>query len=74
MACSVPIYYLLHRRSAAGETGFLMEPDLPTALADAAQGEAEGWTALSITLGRETVLEGEALRAAIAAMQAPVGA
>jgi hypothetical protein len=67
MACSVPIYYLLHRVAADGSAGMLMEPDLATALADAARGEQDGsWHAESITLGRETVLEGAALRTAIA--------
>jgi hypothetical protein len=71
MACSVPIYYLLHRIARDGSPGMLMEPDMASALADAARGEQDGsWRAESITLGRETVLQGEALRAAIAESQA----
>lgn len=67
MACSVPIYYLLHRIGADGTTGLLMEPDLSSALEDAVRGEREGsWRAHSITLGRETVLEGASLRQAMA--------
>lgn len=64
MTCSPPICYLLHRLRADGSSGMLMAPDLATALADAAAGD--GWTPERITLGRETVLEGEALRQAIA--------
>ena len=63
MACSVPIYYLLHRESPDGVEGLLMEPDLATALADATN---PGWRPLRITFGRHTVLEGEELAAAIA--------
>jgi hypothetical protein len=67
MACSIPIYYLLHRVAPDGAPGLLMEPDLPTALADAVSGEQDGtWRAERITLGRETVLEGASLRQAIA--------
>jgi hypothetical protein len=67
MACSVPICYLLHRTAADGTPGLLMEPDLATALDDAVAGERDGaWRTDSITIGRQTVLEGEALRAAIA--------
>jgi hypothetical protein len=73
MACSVPIYYLLHHVAADGSAGMLMEPDLASALADAARAERDGsWRAESITLGRDTVLTGAALRAAIAEVQ-PVG-
>lgn len=64
MTCSPPICFLLHRVRADGTQGMLMAPDLATALADAAAGD--GWMAERITLGRETVLEGEALRRAIA--------
>lgn len=67
MACSVPICYLLHRTAPDGSAGMLMEPDVASALADAASGQQDGsWHAESITIGRETVLEGEALQAAIA--------
>jgi hypothetical protein len=67
MACSVPICYLLHRTASDGTAGLLMEPDLPSALADAALGQQDGsWRAESITIGRETVLQGGALQAAIA--------
>jgi hypothetical protein len=63
MSCAVPICYLLHRVRPDGTPGLLMAPDLRTAIADAAAGD--GWIADRITFGRETVLEGEALRAAI---------
>ena len=67
MTCSPPICFLLHRIMRDGSAGLLMAPDLPTALADAAQAEREGtWYAAAITLGRETILEGDALRDAIA--------
>jgi hypothetical protein len=70
MACSVPICYLLHRTARDGTPGLLMEPDLATALADAASGQQDGsWHAESITIGRETILEGEALQAEIAALR-----
>jgi hypothetical protein len=64
MACSEPICYLLHREAADGSEGLLMEPDIASALADAASDPA--WRAIRITFGRETVLEGEELRIAIA--------
>lgn len=67
MACSVPIYFLLHRLMPDGSESFLMEPDVPTALADSAKAEAEGaWQAQQITQGRHTILEGQELRDAIA--------
>lgn len=64
MACSVPIYYLLHRETADGSEGLLMEPDLATAIADAASDPA--WRPVRITFGRQIVLEGAELAAAIA--------
>jgi hypothetical protein len=64
MACSVPICYLLHREAADGSESLLMEPDLSTALADAASDPA--WRAVRITFGRQIVLEGSELQAAIA--------
>ncbi len=64
MACSEPIYYLLHREAADGSEGLLMEPDLASALADAAADP--DWRAVRITFGRQTVLEGIELEAAIA--------
>ena len=63
MACSVPIYFLLHRESADGGENLLMEPDLASALIDAASDPA--WRAVRITFGRQTVLEGKDLEAAI---------
>lgn len=67
MTCSPPICYLLHRIMPDGTAGLLMAPDLPTALADAAAAARAGtWRATHITLGRETILEGDPLRAAIA--------
>ena len=66
MPCSAPICYLIHRIMADGAAGLLMAQDLSTALADAAQAERDGtWYAAAITLGRETILEGDALREAI---------
>ena len=64
MACSVPIYYLLERVSADGAEGLLMEPDLASALNDAAADPA--WRAVRITFGRQVVLEGADLEAALA--------
>lgn len=64
MACSVPICYLLHREAADGSEGLLMEPDLASALADAAADPA--WRPLRITFGRQIVLEGDDLTTAIA--------
>jgi hypothetical protein len=64
MACSVPLCFLIHRTMADGSDGLLMAPDLATALADAAHADG-AWTAQCITLGRETVLEGDALTRAI---------
>jgi len=64
MACSGPICYLLHREAADGSEGLLMEPDLASALADAAS-DAD-WRAVRITFGRQTVLEGKELETAIA--------
>jgi hypothetical protein len=64
MACSVPICYLLHREAADGSENLLMEPDLATALVDAAADPA--WRAVRITFGRQVVLEGDELAAAIA--------
>jgi hypothetical protein len=64
VACSVPICYLLHRESSDGSESLLMEPDLRSALADAASDPA--LRAVRITFGRQTVLEGEALATAIA--------
>ncbi len=64
MACSVPIYYLLHREAADGSESLLMEPDLASALVDA--GADPALRAVRITFGRQVVLEGEELAAAIA--------
>jgi hypothetical protein len=64
MTCSVPICFLIHRTMADGSDGLLMAPDLTTALLDAAHADG-AWTAQRITLGRETVLEGDALTGAI---------
>lgn len=66
MTCSMPIFHLLHVVYADGSAGLRMEPDLDAALADAAEAERTGaWRAERLTLGREIVLEGEALRAGI---------
>jgi hypothetical protein len=55
---------LLHRVAADGSEGLLMEPDLVSALADAASDPA--WRAVRITFGRQIVLEGSELETAIA--------
>lgn len=68
MACSVPIYYLLERRDANGAEGLLMEPDLASALTDAIADPA--WQAVRITFGRQVILEGAALEAALAERRA----
>ena len=68
MACSVPIYYLLHRVAEDGSEGLLMEPDLASALLDA--GSDPAWRAVQITIGRQVVLGGAALDAAIAERRA----
>jgi hypothetical protein len=64
MACSAPICYLLHREAADGSENLLMEPDLASALDDAASDPA--WRAVRITFGRQIVLEGDDLIFAIA--------
>ena len=64
MTCSRPICFLIHRSMADGSEGLLMAPDLTTALSDVASAGRE-WTALRITLGKETVLEGDALDQAV---------
>jgi hypothetical protein len=64
MVCSIPICFLIHRTMADGSEGLLMAPDMKTALADIAQAIG-AWEAQRITLGRETILEGEALRQAV---------
>ncbi len=67
MACFAPIYFLIHRTMADGSEGLLMEPDVPTALADAAVAERRGaWKVDRITQGRDVILEGDELRAALA--------
>jgi hypothetical protein len=68
VACSVPIYYLLHRESSDGSENLLMEPDLGAALDDASADPA--WRAVRITFGRQIVLEGEDLATAIAERRA----
>ncbi len=68
MACSAPICYLLHREAEDGSENMLMEPDLASALADAASDPA--WRAVRITFGRQIVLEGEELDTAIAGRHA----
>ena len=64
MACSAPMYYLLELVSGDGTGSLLMEPDLASALTDAIADPAR--RAVRITLGRQTLLEGEALAAALA--------
>ena len=64
MTCSIPLCLLIQRRMEDGSQGWLMAPDLATALSDIIQA-GNTWTAERITLGNETVLEGEELAQAI---------
>lgn len=67
MACFAPTYYLLERTLADGSQGLLVQPDLATALAEAAEAASSGaWRADRISQGRDFVLEGDALEMAIA--------
>lgn len=67
MACFAPTYYLVERTLADGTQGLLVQPDLPTALSEAAAAAQDGsWRADRISQGRDFVLEGEALVTAIA--------
>jgi hypothetical protein len=66
MTCSVPLCLLIHRRMADGSLGWLMAPDLATAMSDIIQA-GDTWIAERIMLGQETVLEGEHLTQAIRA-------
>ena len=63
MACSVPICYLLHLVSGDGAETMLMEPDLSAALADALADPSR--RAMRVTFGRQVVLEGPDLEAAL---------
>ena len=63
MACSVPIYYLLHLEDGEGSETLLMEPDLASALDDAAADPTR--RAVRVTFGRQVVLEGTDLDAAL---------
>ena len=66
MVCFVPIAVLIERRMPDGSDALLLAPDLPTALADAVQAEASGaWVAHRLVMGRDSVLEGDALRQAL---------
>ncbi len=60
MTCSVPLCLLIQRRMADGSVGWLMAPDLASALSDIILA-GDAWIAERITLGQETVLEGEEL-------------
>lgn len=73
MACSIPICFLIHRHMTDGSDGLLMAPDMATALADIASAGG-AWTAERITLGSETVMEGEALAVAVRQSAAPATA
>jgi hypothetical protein len=64
MTCSIPLGLLIQRRMDDGSVGWLMAPDLSTALCDIIQA-GDTSTAERITLGRETVLEGEKLAQAV---------
>jgi hypothetical protein len=64
MTCSIPLCLLIQRRLADGSQGWLMAPDLSSALSDIIQA-GDAWTAERITLGQETILEGEELAQAV---------
>jgi hypothetical protein len=69
VTCSIPICHLLHIVYADGSAGLRMEPDLPAALAEAAEAERAGlWRAEQVTLGRDIVLEGDALQRELSAL------
>jgi hypothetical protein len=68
MTCSIPLCLLIQRRMADGSTGWLMAPDLSTALSDIIRARSS-WTAERITLGNETMLEGEDLAHAVRAAE-----
>ena len=71
MACFVPICVLIERVMPDGSESILLAPDLSTALADAAKARDTGaWTTRRLVLGREDVLEGDALARAIAEVRA----
>ena len=66
MTCSIPICVMIERLMPDGSGSFLLAVDLAGALAEAAQAERDGaWRAQRISLGRDSSLEGEALRQAI---------
>lgn len=67
MACFAPINYMLERTFPDGSQGLLVEPDLGTALAEAAAAARSGeWQVTRISQGRDFVLEGETLATAVA--------
>jgi len=69
MTCSIPINCLMEIVYPDGSAGLRMEPDLASALAEAATAQSTGaWRAERITMGRETLLEGLALRREIDAV------
>ncbi len=62
----MPICALIERVMADGSEGLLMAADLQAALTEAARARSDGaWTATRISMGRELVLDGEALEQAI---------
>ncbi|HVZ08311.1 hypothetical protein [Rhodopila sp.] len=66
MACFVPICVMIERTMPDGSKTFLLAPDLDTALADCVQAQVSGeWTVTRLVLGRESVLEGDALAQAL---------
>lgn len=68
MTCSIPICVMIERLMPDGSDLFLLAVDLASALGEAAEAERDGaWQAQRISLGRDTSLEGEALRRAIQA-------
>lgn len=69
MTCSMPINCLMEIVYPDGSAGLRMEPDLASALVEAAAAQSAGaWRAERITMGRETLLEGLALRREIDAI------
>jgi hypothetical protein len=72
VTCSIPICVLIERTMPDGSETLLMAPDLPTALSDAVLAQASGaWTARRMVLGRDAVLQDDALAEAIATASRP---
>jgi hypothetical protein len=74
MACSIPTCVLIERIMPDGSETLLMATDLSSALTEAAQAHATGaWFANRVVMGRDAVLEGDALAEAISALAGSSG-